>query len=421
MTFGTADADDSTEGHQWSLDLGDNTLEVTVSDGADSRTYTITVVRVDVDALSDDATLSSLSVDGAAVDGLAADMHHYTLRVDNDVASATVAAAATEAAAAVDISPADADPGIEGHQVALDVGSNVVTVAVAATDGLATAAYRLDISRKPSVFGYDSFLDISGLEHRRSMDIWAGAQTRWVSYDRSGDEAVLAYDPSTGERAPGRDIAARAAGNDSPQALWSDGGGLYVLDTWKSMVFQYSLADGAGFGAHAATVSLAGIGEDDARGLWSDGETMWVASVDDAKVYAYDLRSGDRVSGEDFETLRAAGNSMPMDLWSDGQVMWVLDKGDGKVYAYDLDSKARLEHLDFEALERGNGWPSGLWSDGEHMWVSDADDTRAYAYVMPAVLALDTVEVSGVDAGALVVDGVPGPRGARHRHGHRHR
>ena len=398
VTFGTVDADDVAEGHQWSLELGDNTLEITVSDGTTSRTYTVTVTRVDLDALSDDATLSSLSVDGAEVEGFASDVGGYRLRVANDVASVTVEAAATDAAAQVTITPADADPGTDGHQVPLAVGSNLVTVAVAATDGVATAAYTLTIGRKPSVFGYDGFLDISGLEHRRSMDIWAGARTRWVSYNRSGDEAVLAYDPSTGQRAPGRDIAALADGNDSPWALWSDGEGLYVLDAWKSMVFQYSLdEDGAdGFGAHAATVSLEGIGEDDARGLWSDGETMWVADVDDAKVYAYEL-DGDRVSSEDFDTLAAAGNSMPMDLWSDGQVMWVLDKGDRKIYAYDLDSKARLEHLDFETLHRGNGWPSGLWSNGVHMWVSDADDTRAYAYLMPAVLGLDTVEVSGVN------------------------
>ena len=399
VTFGTVDADDVAEGHQWSLALGDNTLEVTVSDGTDSRTNTITVVKIDVDALSDDATLSSLSIDGTAVVGFAADMHDYGLRVDHDAASVTVAAAATEAAAVVEITPADADPVAEGHQVALAEGSNVVTVAVAATDGLATAVYTLEISRMPSAFGYDGFADISGLAHRRSMDIWAGAQTRWVSYDRSGDEAVLAYDASTGERQPGRDIAVRAAGNKSPQALWSDGASLYVLDAWKSMVFQYSLAeDGAdGFGAHRATVSLEGIGEDDARGLWSDGEHMWVANRDDAKVYAYEVGSWDRVSGEDFDTLAAAGNSMPVDLWSDGQVMWVLDKGGRKIYAYDLDSKARLEHLDFQRLQRGNGWPSGLWSDGAHMWVSDADDTRAYAYVMPAVLALDTLDASGVD------------------------
>ena len=397
VTFGTDDADDVTGGHQWSLELGDNTLEVTVSDGTTSRTYTITVVKLDLDALSDDATLSSLNVDGAEVDGFASDVHSYRLRVANDVVSVTVAAVAADAAAEVDISPADADPGTTGHQVSLAVGANVVTVAVAATDGVATAAYKLTIGRKPLVFGHDSFLDISGLEHRRSMDIWAGARTRWVSYDRSGDEAVLAYDPSTGERTPGRDIAVRAAGNKSPQALWSDGVVLYVLDTWKSMVFQYSLADGAGFGAHAATVSLEGIGEDDARGLWSDGETMWVADADDAKLYAYALDGGARRPDLDFDTLRAAGNSMPVDLWSDGQVMWVLDKGDGKVYAYDLDFKARLEHLDFEALEPRNDWPSGLWSNGGHMWVSDADDTRVYAYVMPAVLALDTLEVPGVD------------------------
>ena len=94
-----------------------------MSDGADSRTYTLTVVKIDVDALSDDATLSSLTVDGAAVEGFAADVHSYRVKVDHDVVSATVAATATEPAARVTIAPADADTDTDGHQVALKRGA----------------------------------------------------------------------------------------------------------------------------------------------------------------------------------------------------------------------------------------------------------------------------------------------------------
>ena len=93
VTFGTDDADGMVEGHQWDLALGDNTLQITVSDGTVSRVYTVTVRKVDADVLSDDATLS---VDGAA-----------------------------------------------GHQVALAVGPNRVRVAVDATDGRGRAEYTL--------------------------------------------------------------------------------------------------------------------------------------------------------------------------------------------------------------------------------------------------------------------------------------
>ena len=366
-----------------------------MSDGTTSRTYTITVVKIDVDALSDDATLNSLTVDGTEVDGFTPDVGGYRLRVDNDVASATVAATATEAAAQVTISPADADPGTEGHQVALDVGANPVTVAVAATDGIATAAYTLTIGRKPLVFGHDSFLDISGLEHRRSMDIWAGARTRWVSYDRSGDEAVLAYHASTGERTPGRDIAVRAAGNRSPQALWSDGVVLYVLDTWKSMVFQYRPRRRGRLRRPCRHGVAGGHRRGRRPGAVVKRRNHVGGRCRRRQAVRLRARRGRPAAGPGLRHAAGRGNSMPVDLWSDGLVMWVLDKGGGKVYAYDLDFKARLEHLDFEALEPRNDWPSGLWSNGGHMWVSDADDTRAYAYVMPAALALDTLEVSG--------------------------
>ena len=413
VTFGTADADDNADGHQWSLSPGDNTLEVTVSDGAASRTYTVVVTRVEADALSDDATLSALSVDGAAVDGFAADRFSYRLRVGTDVTSVTVAAAATQAAAQVSIAPADADPDVDGHQVSVTHGLNTVAVALAATDGLATATYTLVISRTPPAFAYDEFMDIVGFGHPRTLDMWVGAQTRWVSFSPRGYRAVLAYDASggppagtsPGQRTHGRDITALAEGNDDPQALWSDDEVLSVLDTGTSQVFRYSIdADSAaGFGAHVGTVSLdgtdgsgtGGIGAGDARGLWSDGETMWVASADDARLYAYGTDSGTRIPSMDFDTLGAAGNSAPVDLWSDGAVMWVLDERDRKIYAYNLVSKERLEQFEFEALAPGNHSPSGLWSDGETMWVSDAESTRAYAYAMPAVPTLtpDTPEV----------------------------
>ena len=377
VTFGTADADDNADGHQWSLSLGDNTLEVTVSDGAASRTYTVAVIRVDADALSDDATLGSLSVDGAAVGGFAADKGRYRLRVGADVTSVTVAAAATQAAAQVSIAPADADPGADGHQVWVTHGLNTVAVAVAATDGLATATYTLVISRTPPAFAYDEFMDIAGFGHPRTLDMWVGAQTRWVSFSPRGYRAVLAYDApdgppadtSPGQRMHGLDITALAEGNDDPQALWSDGEELWVLDTVTSQVFRYSIADGsaAGFGAHVGTVSLDGtdgsgtdgIGTGDARGLWSDGETMWVASADDARLYAYQNADGTRIPSMDFDTLGAVGNSAPVDLWSDGAVMWVLDERDRKIYAYDLVSKGQLEDLEFEALAPGNHSPVG--------------------------------------------------------------
>ena len=401
VTYSADDADDVEEGFQWALALGENTLTVTVSDGTDSRDYTLRVLRVDVDALTDDASLSSLTVGGESVEGLSADVTDYRVRVANSVTSVTVAAVPTVAQAQVTLAPDDADAA-EGYQVSLAEGLSMVTVEVTATDGT-VGVYTLVVGREPSAFGRDEFWDLEGLGPHHSVDVWGDGATWWVAYDRRGDGAVdevLAYDAVTGERDPDKDVTSlngESVGNMSPQALWSSGSSLWVLDAWKSKVFRYSLAD-ANYGAHVATgARLEGIGEDRARGLWSNGATTWVIDTDEDRVYAYDSDSGARDDGEDFDTLAAAGNEMPYDLWSDGAVMWVLDKQDQRIYAYDMSSKQRLEDFEFAALDPDNDWPSGIWSDADTMWVSDYDDHRAYAYAMPTVTRLETLAVADAE------------------------
>ena len=401
ISYSVDDSDDVDEDFQWDLALGENTLEVTVTVGTRSNVYTTTVLKVDVDELSDDASLSSLTVDGESVEGLSADVTDYRMRVANSVESVTVAAVPTVAQAQVTFTPEDADAA-EGYQVALAEGLNPVEVEVTATDGT-VVVYTLVVSREPSVFGRDEFFDLVGLGPHHSVDVWGDSSTWWVAYDRRGNRAVdevLAYDAATGGRDPDKDIdTLGAAGNTSPQALWSNGGEMWVLDGWQSKVFRYSLAD-ADYGARVETgARLEGIGEDRARGLWSDGATTWVADSGAERVYAYDSATGARVSSQDFNTLTKAGNEVPYDLWSDGVVMWVLDKQDKRIYAYDMLSKQRLEDLEFSALDRANDWPSGIWSDGTTMWVSDYDDHRVYAYRMPEVpgLRLKTLAVSGVE------------------------
>ena len=231
----------------------------------------------------------------------------------NGVASVTVSAVPTVASAQVTFTPEDADAA-EGYQVVLAEGFNTVSIEVSATDGT-VGVYTLVVSREPSAFGRDEFLDLVGLGPHHSVDVWGDGETWWVAYDRRGSGAVdevLAYDAATGERVPDRDVTSLNGvdvGNTSPQALWSSGGEMWVLDGWKSKVFRYSLAD-ANYGAHVATgARLEGIGEDRARGLWSDGSTVWVIDTDEDRIYAYDLATGARVAAEDFETLAAAGNA----------------------------------------------------------------------------------------------------------------
>ena len=64
--------------------------------------------------------------------------------------------------------------------------------------------------------------------------------------------------------------------------------------------------------------TLSAAGNETPDSIWSDGATMWVVDWGDDKLYAYDLASKARVPARDFETLRAAGNHGPTGIWSDG-------------------------------------------------------------------------------------------------------
>ena len=141
-----ADADTTTTGHQVTLATDAATVitvVVTSTNGNSTRTYTITVTR---QAVSSDATLSDLTVDGTSVDGFAAADTSYTVTVDGDTTQVTVAATASDANATVEIAPADADTGTGGHQVDLAGGSNEVAVTVTAEDDT-TKVYTVTVHR----------------------------------------------------------------------------------------------------------------------------------------------------------------------------------------------------------------------------------------------------------------------------------
>ena len=71
-------------------------------------------------------------------------------------------------------------------------------------------------------------------------------------------------------------------------------------------------------------------------GIWSDGETLWVAGFADGKIYAYHMTTKARAADKEFDTLRAAGNNDPTGIWSDGTTMWVADLRDARIYAYNM-------------------------------------------------------------------------------------
>ena len=97
---------------------------------------------------STDASLSALGLSGVTLSpAFAGATTIYTASVYNSVTSTTVTAEQTDDDAGVVITPVDADLSAEGHQVSLDVGSNVVRVKVTAEDGTTTRTYTVTVTR----------------------------------------------------------------------------------------------------------------------------------------------------------------------------------------------------------------------------------------------------------------------------------
>ncbi len=141
-------ADASTDtGHQVSLAFGppkDITVTVTSPNGLRTTVYTVSV-----DRLSDDASLSALSLTDIDIGTFAPDTTEYTGTAAFDLETTTVTATASYGEASVSIGPPDARPGESGHQVALSYGERTtVSVRVTAESG-AEQAYAVHVERPP--------------------------------------------------------------------------------------------------------------------------------------------------------------------------------------------------------------------------------------------------------------------------------
>ena len=139
-----------TNGHQVSLRVGANTIQVTVTatDNSTTETYTITVTRGGLP--STDATLSTLSITTTGVT-LSPEFDpgtiSYTASVAHTVTSITVAAPPTVSGATVAVTPTDDDLVTTDYQISLDVGENTIRVTVTARDRSTTKTYTIRVNR----------------------------------------------------------------------------------------------------------------------------------------------------------------------------------------------------------------------------------------------------------------------------------
>ncbi len=143
------DADTNTEGHQVDLDAGANTVtvEVTADDDTTTRTYTLEISR----GLSNDASLSSLTLAGATLTNtFDSEVHDYTAEASSTETDIYVSAVATDSAARVFIRHDGHYFDLEGLRAKLplkDWGS-YFEVTVEAADDETTQTYRVLVGRE---------------------------------------------------------------------------------------------------------------------------------------------------------------------------------------------------------------------------------------------------------------------------------
>ena len=148
------DLDRFTDGRQIALEVGTNTIrvEVTAEDGTTRRTYTVEVTRArQSDA---DATLHALELsEGVPSPDFSSGVTAYAAEVANGVSDITVSVVKTDSAATVEFvdgdlgALADTDARAHSARVELEVGANMIQVAVTAGDGLTARIYALTVTR----------------------------------------------------------------------------------------------------------------------------------------------------------------------------------------------------------------------------------------------------------------------------------
>ncbi|WP_419944339.1 cadherin-like beta sandwich domain-containing protein [Candidatus Poriferisodalis sp.] len=404
-----ADANsDPDDGHQVALGAGANNVAVTVtsSDLTVSAVYTVRVTQVDAPAVTDDASLSALTVaetdtdTAVGIGTFSADAYSYAAAVDSSVGSVTLAATPADPHASVTVTPGDADTATDGHQVSLAAGaSTAVTVTVVSSDLSATAQYTISVGR-----AYTDGVIRLDPDTTPVASMWSDGDVLWVT----GPDWVHAYDLDTGARQTDRDFRLTHvhdihgddlnAGRFEGGGLWGDGENLYALEGLYGGLYAYDPATGArrpaydrnGTRPNRPSPVVFPIADYAPEGIWSDGTNMWIADSEFSQILVVDLTTGNyRHGGRPFSTIGSIGgrfgNRSPRDVWSDGEIMWVLDDDDDRIYAYayDWDYVDRRTSFEIGTLGRvGNDDPAAIWSDGDTMWVLDSEDLIVYPYPM---------------------------------------
>ena len=348
---------------------------------------------------SDDATLSALTVSPRDIIGFAANRVKYSVGVASTVTQVTISATPNHSGATAVISPADASSDA-GHQVTLAAGVNTVIIVVTAEDTTTVNSYQVVIGQGVTdTYGWKAQDDLDGLRaagNETPWAIWGNATKIWTldlvdtfvySYNRDGNQDTdNGFDLHTD--------------NGNPTGAWSNGVTVWISDSRDDKLYAYQVSDGA----RQASLDLDLHADNNTpTGSWSDGTTIWVADFDDSKLYAYLLDGGTRQPDAD---IALHSTFSPRGIWSNGVTMWVVFQAQTTIFAYSMADGSRIASRDFATLmAAGVSTPTGLWSDRRTMWIADEINDKVYAFNMPGTDAtLSALTVSPRDIIGFAAD-----------------
>ncbi len=127
------------------LSIGSNTITIacTAQDGTTSTSYTVTVTRI-----SNVSSLASLSLSSGSISpAFSGTATSYTANVDGSTSSVNVTPVVTDSKASVKVNGSIVSSGTASSAVPLGIGSNTITVACTAEDGVTVTTYTLIVTR----------------------------------------------------------------------------------------------------------------------------------------------------------------------------------------------------------------------------------------------------------------------------------
>ena len=149
VSYDQRDQSHSIPGHQVSLQAAVTNVAVTAWSRREltSQVYNLAIDRSTPAAA--DVKLSALHLtEGTAISFDPLVFWYWVTDVGESVESLTLTASPAQTGATVVIDPTDADPDLEGHQIAFTGANMRVTVTVTSTDGSATRTYTVSLHRK---------------------------------------------------------------------------------------------------------------------------------------------------------------------------------------------------------------------------------------------------------------------------------